>query len=192
MKSKIFLSIFGFSLLFAAIFTVGGHEVMKATSGEKFCLLCHSWMDPMGQAYNNDVHGGKNTKGLKAECASCHLPHENMAYYIGKKGLNGVSEGWHMIFNDPEQKDWLKNREHRKEYVFDSGCMECHPAILEVNATNKSIDQMHAMYKEFKGTEKEMKCTTCHLHVGHKDLGKILHEIKNPPVGEWTKTELTR
>lgn len=192
-KNKIFLlSIFGLSLLIACVITIGGHAAIKATSGDKFCLSCHSWMDPMGKAYSQDLHGGNNPKGLKAECASCHLPHENLVSYIGQKGINGITEGWHMIFNDPTNKDWIKNRTRKSQYVFDSGCVECHSAILEIKTNNKIVAEMHTKYKEFKGTDKEMKCVTCHINVGHKNLGKILHDIKNPPIGEWTKEELTR
>ena len=192
MKKKIFLSVFGLSLFIACLISIGGHEAIKATSGEKFCLVCHSWMDPMGKAYSKDVHGGNNPKGLKTECASCHLPHDNLVAYVGQKGINGVMEGWHMLFNDPAEHDWIKNRERRKSYVFDSGCMECHSAILENNTSTKAVAQMHLLYKEAKGTSKEMKCVTCHTNVGHKDLGKTLYEIKNPPVGKWTKEELSR
>lgn len=192
MKKKLFLSVFGLSLFIACLLALGGHEAIRMTSGDKFCLVCHSWMDPMGKAYSNDVHGGNNAKGLKAECASCHLPHDNLVYYLGKKGMNGVTEGWHMLFNDPTQKDWIKNRERKASYVFDSGCMECHSAILENKASSAAATKMHTLYKEAKGTAKEMKCVTCHVNVGHKELGKTLYEIKNPPVGQWTKEELSR
>ena len=36
-----------------------------------------------------------------------------------------------------------------------------------------------------KDKKDKLSCVSCHKTVGHKNLGKILYEIKNPPVGNW-------
>ena len=50
----IFLAVFAFIIFF------GGSALVNSTGDDKFCTLCHKWMDPMVTAYHNDVHGGAN------------------------------------------------------------------------------------------------------------------------------------
>lgn len=184
MKKTIFIILLCIGVAGVSFF--GGHALIKSTSGDKFCVSCHSWMDPMVETYSKSVHGGNSALGIKAECATCHLPHDNMLTYLLKKGANGVSEVTHMIFNDPKDKDWLENRQHRKRFVFDSGCLECHSNLNKNNTASEASKKMHALYDKFKDAkENQLNCVSCHKNVGHKDLGKTLYEIKNPPVGNW-------
>ncbi len=182
---KKILIISGAFLLGAFIFSLIGHEAIKMTSNDKFCGSCHEWMEPMVETYKKDIHGGHNKMGVKADCVSCHLPHDNLASYLVRKGINGVKEVSVMMFNDPKEMNWMENRKRREEYVYDSGCLSCHKDITSTKLGNPKAIKLHKEYKNALGTSEAQKCVSCHKNVGHDDLGKVLYEIKNPPVGEW-------
>lgn len=186
-KNKIMLLIIlGISCVIGLIFTFGGHAFVEATSNDKFCTLCHDWMDPMVEGYSQDVHGGNNAHGTKASCAACHLPHDNLAKYLLVKGRNGVVELSIMMTHDAKDMDWQKNRKNRNSFVYDSGCMSCH---IDIETTKKQSDvarQMHEKYTTFKDAiENPLMCVSCHKNVGHKNLSKILYDKTHEPIGEW-------
>ncbi len=181
---KIFIK-FCLFCVFAFVIFFGGNALIHSTGDDKFCTLCHEWMDPMVQAYHRDKHGGANRKGVKVKCVDCHLPHDSYISYVFQKGLNGFNEVTHMMFNDADKMDWQVHRQNRTKFVYDSGCISCHERILDVNSTNANINDMHKIYADFKDKKDKLSCVSCHKTVGHKNLGKILYEIKNPPVGNW-------
>ncbi|MGB2551691.1 NapC/NirT family cytochrome c [Campylobacter sp. RM15925] len=173
-------------LAFAFVVFFGGNALVHSTSDDKFCTVCHEWMDPMVATYQKSVHGGANSHGVKVKCVDCHLPHDSYIGYIFQKAANGVSEVSYMLFNDAKDYDWQENRKKREKFVYDSGCLSCHQTILDINSTNKNINDMHAAYTKLKNEQADkVGCVTCHKTVGHKDLGKVLYEIKHPPVGNW-------
>lgn len=186
MKTFILIIIVAFVSFF------GGNYLVTKTSDDKFCVSCHEWMDPMTNAYHNSNHGGNSSLGVKAKCAECHLPHDDSKIaYMFKKAANGISEVTYMLFHDAKSMDWEKNRQRRDEYVFDSGCLNCHTNIGKEPSKSQNVKQMHAKWLEFKdskGSEK-LSCVSCHKNVGHEGLGKILYERKNPPVGVWSESD---
>ncbi|MBR8465068.1 NapC/NirT family cytochrome c [Campylobacter sp. faydin G-140] len=175
-----------FLLVFAFIVFFGGNTLIHSTGDDKFCVSCHEWMDPFVKTYQKSTHGGTNKIGFKAKCVDCHLPHDSYIKYVFQKALNGASEVTHMAFNDAKDANWQENRKNRDKFVYNSGCLSCHKTILDINSTNKNIDDMHKIYIDFKDSKTDkVSCVSCHKNVGHKELGKTLYEIKNPPVGEW-------
>jgi napC/nirT cytoChrome c family, N-region len=176
----IFLAVFAFIIFF------GGSALVNSTGDDKFCTLCHKWMNPMVTAYHNDVHGGASKYGFKAKCVDCHLPHDSYIGYVFKKASNGISEVTHMMTHDAKNQPWIENRKNRANFVYDSGCLSCHKTILDKNSSNANITDMHALYSKFKDDVKnKLDCVSCHKNVGHNNLGKTLYEIKHPPVGNW-------
>lgn len=182
---KIILTI-TFFIVFAFVIFFGGSALVHSTQEDKFCILCHEWMEPMVNTYHADIHGGAGKFGLKVKCVDCHLPHDGYIGYVFKKATNGISEVTHMMFNDAKDQLWQDNRKNRCKFVYDSGCLSCHKTILDINSSNQNINDMHSLYAKYKDDKKEkLDCVTCHKNVGHNNLGKILHEINNPPVGNW-------
>lgn len=141
-----------------------------ATGGEAFCTTCHT-MEPMAKAYRQDVHGGANPLGLTAQCVDCHLSHENSLAYFYTKAKFGLNDVYAQTFKDLDAIDWQALREHREDYVFDSGCLKCHSNLEQAPRRDTKAYVAHRPY--FLG-EIEKKCVSCHQHVGHKDLGSIL------------------
>lgn len=144
------------------------HYVLEETSTDKFCGVCHE-MDPMVIAYQEDVHSGKGKTGVKAKCVDCHLPHDNLAKYVYQKAVNGVVEGYIHFFGDPDSIDWKANLKNKERYVFDNGCTSCHVDIKDNKLTSANAQRMHAHYDKLKGTQKEIKCVSCHVAVGHTE-----------------------
>ncbi|WP_332444432.1 cytochrome c3 family protein [Wolinella succinogenes] len=182
-KTIAFLSVASVGL--ALLFSLGGHAAIEATSGDKFCVSCHEWMDPMAEAYSKDIHGGNNSLGAKAKCADCHLPHDSLVGYLWQKGKNGFTEGAHMLLNDPKSKDWQANRQRRDEYVFDTGCLKCHTTVMDIKSDNQVVGKMHELYVKYQNTSNAIQCSSCHVNVGHKGLGKVLYDRNHEPIGEW-------
>lgn len=186
-KNKaLLLLVLGIGLFTGLVFTFGGHAVIKATSDDKFCTSCHAWMDPMVEAYHTDPHGGKNDKGLKATCVSCHLPQDSLVKYLVTKGVNGIVEVTSVLVNNAEDMDWQKHREKRESFVYDSGCMSCHVNIETTDSQSEAAKGMHKKYTQYKDAKKEpLSCVSCHKNVGHKNLSKIIYDRTHEPVGEW-------
>ena len=142
------------------------HYVLEETSTDRFCDVCHE-MDPMAIAYQDDIHSGKGKTGVKARCVDCHLPHDNLAKYVYQKAMNGLMEGYVHFFGEPEKIDWKANLKNREHYVFDKGCTSCHANVEDNKLMSEQAQKMHAHYAELKGTDKELKCASCHVGVGH-------------------------
>ncbi|BCX78728.1 cytochrome c-type protein [Campylobacter sp. 19-13652] len=142
------------------------HYALEKTSDDKFCAVCHE-MAAMSASYAKDTHSGANKSGVSAKCVDCHLPHTSLARYVLQKAKNGIVEGYIHFFGDPDSIDWVKNLKNREHYVFDSGCLSCHTKVLENELLPTKAKQMHAHYKELLGTQKEIKCASCHVGVGH-------------------------
>jgi len=180
-RKKLFL---GASLLVAGI-VVGliiayiVVEAVKLTGGPQFCKSCHVMM-PMYKAYSKDTHGGWGYSGFVAHCTQCHLDHSSTIKYL----LNKIQVGLHdfkvYVFMDPDAVDWHEKREHRRHFVYDSGCLHCHENLLAATMKKKRAFIAHKAYFSGKlivkiGEHKDKAhCVDCHKHVGHKDLGKYL------------------
>lgn len=173
-----------FIVLLLGLGYFGGTWAVHSTSGDKFCVSCHAWMDESVKAYHSSPHGGAGKLGFKADCTSCHLPHDEFKVkYIFQKAINGVSEVAYMMTHDADKFDWQANRARRAEFVYDSGCLSCHASFSL--AGGEGARQMHALYKQKIDSKDRLSCVSCHKIVGHESLGKILYEKKHPPVGKW-------
>ena len=144
--------------------------VVHATSGEAFCGSCHT-MTPMVLSYRQDIHGGESERGVQAKCTQCHLPHNNSLNYMVMKARIGIHDVWAQLTYDLDEIDWQAKREHREDYVYDSGCLECHSNLERASEFTAKAFVAHKPY--FLGTT-EATCVSCHERVGHKDLSTHL------------------
>ncbi len=179
-KTKLFtFAMFIVGGVLGLLLALGIAEIFHVTASDKFCgTFCHS-MEPMRDAYMDDLHGGKNRVGVKAECVACHLPHENVTKYVVRKALNGISEFTTTAFGNPDKINWEAKRQNKKDFVYDSGCMTCHADLQKATSSNMKSFLPHREY--FSGMS-EKTCVECHEHVGHKNLGFHLQKV-----GESTK-----
>ena len=149
----------------------GGVETtIEATSRPEFCGSCHV-MEPMVAAYHASVHGGNNPYGVAARCTDCHTSHTNAFSYLASKTRSGFIDTAVTWTSNEFALDWQANRARRAEYVYDSGCLQCHANLKDIPAGHDA----HAKY--LAGTI-NAKCVDCHEGVGHEGLNKYLLEAK--------------
>lgn len=94
---KIALGVFIAGGAIGMLVSLGIAQMIHMTGDDKFCVSCHV-MEPMRDAYLDDIHGGKNRVGVKADCVACHLPHDNVLNYVFRKAYNGATEAAAMVF----------------------------------------------------------------------------------------------
>ncbi len=144
--------------------------MVQGTSGAEFCGRCHT-MAPMVASYRQDIHGGAGNSGVQAKCTQCHVPHTSNANHMIMKARFGVRDVWAQLTYDLDAIDWQAKREHREDYVFDSGCLGCHSNLEQASESSAVSFVAHRPY--FLGTT-ESKCVTCHNRVGHRNLSDHL------------------
>ena len=86
------------------------------------------------------------------------------------------------LIKEPEDIDWHGIRERRAEFVYDSGCLECHKYLQEATEGNRRAFRAHRRY--FRDPA-DYSCVECHENVGHNRLGYHLEAHGWPaPAGE--------
>ena len=161
-------------MLIGTVLSYTAAVVIQKTADDKFCATCHT-MQPMIDAYHDDVHGGNNSYGFKAKCLDCHLPHNSLAGYIWAKAQTGTHDVWAELTYDKSKIDWHEKRAERSRFTYDSGCIHCHEDLEDKTMGNTKAFVAHKAYF-LKSTTKT--CVDCHKHVGHHLLGKHLNTIK--------------
>lgn len=164
--------------LIGLLFSCAVYFGLKETSDAKFCALCHE-MEPMILSYHQDVHGGAGRTGIQVDCVACHMPHESLLGYIFTKAKNGVVEGSIKFFYGTDHINWVENRANRDQFVFDSGCLECHREIIDPREGRETqAVRMHEHYKKLLNTPQKIACASCHTDTGHQSLRTILNYYK--------------
>lgn len=69
-KKIYFLSAVG-CVMIGVVGILGAQYVMKETGSGEFCVSCHSMSYPQAE-WEGSVHYS-NRKGIRAECADCHV-----------------------------------------------------------------------------------------------------------------------
>jgi nitrate/TMAO reductase-like tetraheme cytochrome c subunit len=165
MKKIVFLTFFGICI--GLVVALAAAEMIERTSGGGFCSSCHS-MQGATQAYQEDIHGGANANGAKAQCVDCHLPHDNVLQYVVAKAYTGSKDVLGEVFW-ADTFDWVGNLKDRKVFAYTSGCRKCH----DLNAIRYDIPKAFLAHKDFE-TGKVKSCVQCHEHVGHKIIKDFL------------------
>jgi cytochrome c nitrite reductase small subunit len=111
------------------------------------CNNCHV-MDPMYENYYHAAHQ------RAAECADCHLPHENLAAYYFEKGRQGAHDVY--IFSTGQTPEVIRANENSRK-IIQSNCLRCHLETVE------SITMGAQPY--------DRQCWDCHRAVAHGPRG---------------------
>ena len=72
-RSRAWLWLLLLGIIIGAALLAGTATVMHKTSDTAFCISCHTMEQPLAE-YQGSIHF-QNTKGIRAECADCHVPH---------------------------------------------------------------------------------------------------------------------
>ncbi len=94
---------------------IAGAKALHKTSDTAFCLSCHSMSKPF-EEYQGTVHFS-NQKGIRAECADCHIPKSGMDYLFAK--LKASKDIYHEFVSgkiDSDDKFEAHRRKWPKQY----------------------------------------------------------------------------
>ncbi|WP_027368361.1 cytochrome c nitrite reductase small subunit [Desulfocurvibacter africanus] len=121
----------------------GPPHLMAKTETPEFCASCHV----MQSEYEAWSHQGAHRR---EQCVSCHLPHDNVAWYYTWKSIDGMKDV--LFFYSGNVPERIEISEHGQEFVQDN-CIRCHAA---------TVDRM---------MNKDRKCWDCHRQLQHKLTG---------------------
>lgn len=97
-------------IVLGAVIVLAGQWTLHKTSSTEFCLSCHTMQAPY-EEYTGSVHF-QNQKGIRAECADCHIPEGGLDFLVAK--LRASKDVYHQFItkkiDTPE-----KFEEHRLE-----------------------------------------------------------------------------
>lgn len=142
---------------------------MKATSTTEFCVSCHSMNIPK-EEWEGSVHFS-NRKGIRAECADCHIPQDSAYHYVKTKVL-ALKDVWNTFVVDklPDQDAYEKHRLEMAKQVWanmketDSAtCKSCHSVeAMVLSEQSEAAQKMHKIAQETNQT-----CIDCHKGIAH-------------------------
>ncbi|WP_075319910.1 NapC/NirT family cytochrome c [Histophilus somni] len=166
-KKWLFSGIVG--VLLGVIILAGVQYAMKATSTTEFCVSCHSMQQPQAE-WEASIHFS-NRKGIRAECADCHIPQDNVFHYVKTK-VFAVKDLWHTYVTDklPDEEAFEKHRLEMAKSVWqdlkesDSAtCRSCHSfEAMEMSSQTSTAQKMHKT-----GIETNQTCIDCHKGIAH-------------------------
>ncbi|MFH1185043.1 MAG: NapC/NirT family cytochrome c [Chloroflexota bacterium] len=110
----------------ATIIALGAFVVVTdapayAGTASETCANCHV-MDSM---YENHYHAAHQPW---TECASCHLPHDNLVNYYIEKGRQGMHDVY--VFGTGQTPEVIRLSTHSKTIV-QQNCIHCHQDAVE-------------------------------------------------------------
>lgn len=141
--------------------------VFHKTSDSEFCVSCHSMQQPLAE-YQGSVHF-QNPKGIRAECADCHVPHQPLDYLWTKiravKDIYGEMTG---KIDTPEkyeahklamaQSVWKSLKENDS-----ATCRSCHSFdAMDITAQRPEARLQHPV-----AIKQGETCIDCHKGVAH-------------------------
>lgn len=146
----------------------GTQAIMHATSDTEFCLSCHTMQIPY-EEYQGSVHFS-NQKGIRAECADCHIPTDPIDYVWTK--IRASKDIYHEFVTgkiDTEEQ-YEAHRMEMAQMVWDqmkkndsATCRSCHDfAAMDIYSQSENAVKMHKY-----GQENGLTCIECHKGVAH-------------------------
>ncbi len=147
----------------------GTQYVMKVTSTTEFCVSCHSMNFPK-EEWEGSIHFS-NRKGIRAECADCHIPEDSAFHYVKTKVM-ALKDVWNTVVVDklPDQEAYEMHRLEMAKQVWadmkennSATCKNCHSAeAMELSEQSESAQKMHKIALETNQT-----CIDCHKGIVH-------------------------
>ena len=156
-----------------AIGIAASAAAVVGTSTESFCATaCHS-MRPVYEEFKGTIHD-KNRTGVRADCAACHIPHDNIVNMLTHKTVSGIMDIWgQYVTGVIDTKEKFEKERHRLATVVwthlkknDSlECRSCHDrAGMDPDLQNDAAKENHAKAKAQGNT-----CIDCHFGIAHNE-----------------------
>lgn len=167
-KKKFFIIlilVFAAGMIAAGLFNVG----LSATNTTEFCTDCHSMKINL-EEYKETPHY-KNTSGVRASCADCHVPKQFVPKMIAK--VMAYKDVLHEILGTIDTKEkyeshrWeMANRVWDKMKANDSReCRSCHDYDqMDLSEQDRSARKRHA-----RAVDEGKTCIDCHKGIAHEE-----------------------
>lgn len=150
--------------------TLGGTQaVLHATSTQEFCVSCHTMDTPLKE-YQGSVHFS-NAKGIRAECADCHIPTHTTFDYLWAK-VRASKDVYHQFVTGKIDTDenYELHRLAMAESVWEqlrandsATCRACHTYdAMELYDQASGARNMH-----ISAQKEGQTCIDCHKGVAH-------------------------
>ncbi|MGL4890361.1 MAG: NapC/NirT family cytochrome c [Aeromonas veronii] len=141
--------------------------VLHKTSSTEFCVSCHSMQTPLAE-YQGSVHF-QNTKGIRAECADCHIPGDPTSYLWTK--IRAVKDIYHEAIGTLDTPETYEAHKLRMaQSVWDelkandsATCRSCHSyEAMDILAQRPNARAEHPV-----AIKEGQTCIDCHRGVAH-------------------------
>lgn len=147
MKTLVYgtLALVAGALLGLVVFTFGyakGYAYFSHDSAA--CVQCHS----MNEQYNAWKAGPHHAV---AQCADCHMPHDNIVHQMWVKGEDGFLHSLKFTTGDYPENIQIRPQNYR---VAQESCLHCHGNLTE----DMEMTRTHST---------SVDCLHCHSEVGH-------------------------
>ncbi|MGB0127898.1 MAG: NapC/NirT family cytochrome c [Rhodocyclaceae bacterium] len=160
-------------LLVAFLMGIGAviatQDMVRWTQDNTYCgSACHS-MGRVAKEHEASLHG-TNSRGVRADCQDCHIPHDYPAvfFYKARSALRDVVQEVRGVIKTDEQFEQERLRLARsvwEEYRDNDSahCRQCHVFSNEVIAKQKPTAQPAHQKLE----RPDATCIDCHRGVAH-------------------------
>ncbi|MGV6988384.1 NapC/NirT family cytochrome c [Testudinibacter sp. P80/BLE/0925] len=157
----------GLCLLSGALALWLTQGVFHQTNSTEFCVSCHS-MSVAKEEWEGSVHFA-NRKGIRAECADCHVPPDSWHYVKAK--VMALKDVWGEITGKiPDAEAYEAHRLEMAQTVWknmkeqdSSTCRTCHKTDAWIlGEQSEQAQTMHKLADETKQT-----CIDCHKGLVH-------------------------
>ena len=161
-----------------AIAVIGSQVAIHESSTEQFCTsACHSMVFPADE-WRDSPHY-KNTSGVRATCADCHIPQTYPAKLIVKTRA-GIVDVYNEIKGTIATREKFDaNRARMAEDVWDymkkTDSRECRNCHSEEHFLLKDQPEKAAK-AHVTGPEEGKTCIDCHKGIAHKTPDEIAEE----------------
>jgi trimethylamine-N-oxide reductase (cytochrome c) cytochrome c-type subunit TorY len=147
----------------------GTNYVLHATSTTEFCYSCHSHEAFIKPEYEASSHFS-NLSGVRAECADCHLPHDNWFELVWTKAVVSLDIIPEMMGKLDTQEKYDEHRAEMATAVWrqfrdnDSKfCRSCHSfEAMDLENQDRRTARRHS-----QASENGQTCIDCHWGIVH-------------------------
>ena len=143
--------------------------VLHETGKNEFCYVCHSHEAFIRPEYEASSHFS-NASGVRADCADCHLPHDNWFELVWTKAVVSLDIVPEMMGKLSTREKYEAQRATMAESVWrqfkadDSRfCRDCH----EVDAMDVADQERRAARQHARAAENGQTCIECHYGIVH-------------------------
>ena len=160
----------------------GTNYAIHKTSSNEFCFGCHSHEVNIRAEYEASSHFA-NTSGVRADCADCHLPHDNWFELTWTKavvsldvipelaGKLSTPAKYEAHRGEMAEAVWTQFRDNDSKF-----CRSCHSfAAMDLESQERRTARRHT-----RAQEQGQTCVQCHYGSVHKlpeDADAILDRV---------------